>query len=142
MIKQRGFTLIELMVVVAIIGILASIAYPSYLDHIQRTGRTDGKAKLAEILSAQERFYSQNQRYTTDLSSNAGLGYGANPIPSTEGRYTISAAACAGGVIANCVVLTATRAGPQLADTKCGNLSIDSRGTRGSTGTDPVDNCW
>lgn len=138
--KQRGFTLIELMVVVAIIAILAAIAYPSYQEYVLKTGRADGKAKLAEIMSAQERFYSQNQSYTVDLS--AGLGYGTNPVASAEGRYSVSAAACAGSVISNCVQLTATTTGPQVADARCGNLSLDSRGTHTKTGTDSLKSCW
>lgn len=65
--KQQGFSLIELMIVVAIVGILAAIAYPSYQNYVLRSGRADGQAKLMEILQAQERFYSQNQTYTANL---------------------------------------------------------------------------
>lgn len=138
---QRGFTLIELMVVVAIVAILAAISYPSYQEYVLKTGRADGKAKLAEVMSAQERFYSQNQRYTTDL--NIGLGYGVDPIPSSEQRYNISAAACPGAVNANnCVELTATRIGPQVNDDNCGDLTMDSRGFRNRTGTDALQSCW
>ena len=140
--KQKGFTLVELMVVLAIVAILAAISYPSYQTYILKGGRADGKAKLSEVMSAQERFFSQNQRYTVDLSSNAGLSYGVDPIPSTEGRYNISAAACPGAVIGNCVELTATRIGAQLPDVDCGNLTLDSRGTRNRTGTDPLQSCW
>lgn len=139
---QRGFTLVELMIVVAIIGILSAIAYPSYQEYVLKTGRADGKAKLAEVMSAQERFYSQNQRYTTDL--NTGLNYGADPVPSSERRYNITAAACAGAVIGNCVQLTATPAGAQLSDATCGNLTLNSRGTQGAgAGTDAErQTCW
>lgn len=139
--KQQGFSLIELMIVVAIIGILAAIAYPSYQEYVLRTGRADGQAKLMEILQAQERFYSQNQTYTVNLGAN-GLAYGVAQnaaVPSAEGRYNITAAACTSSTIARCVVLTATRIGPQLNDTKCGNLTLDSRGTKGAT---DVTNCW
>lgn len=70
--KQSGFTLIEMMIVVAIAGILAAISYPSYRDYVERAGRADGKAKLLEIMQAQERFYSQNQTYTANLGAGAG----------------------------------------------------------------------
>ncbi len=142
--KQYGFTLVELMIVLAIIGILAAIAYPSYREYVLKTGRADGKAKLAEVISAQERFYSQNQRYTTDLSSGAGLNYGADPVPSSERRYNISAAACVGAVIGNCVQLTATPIGAQVADADCGNLTLNSRGTQGAGGGTEAERqtCW
>jgi type IV pilus assembly protein PilE len=142
--KEKGFSLMELMIVVAIVGILAAIAYPSYQNYVLRTGRSDGQAKMMEIIQAQERFYSQNQTYTTNLGAG-GLAYGvaANAsVPSAEGRYTIQAAACANSTIARCVILTATRVGPQLQDNECGNLTIDSRGTKGKSGTGTVATCW
>ena len=141
--KQSGFTLIEMMIVVAIVGILAAISYPSYRDYVERAGRADGKAKLLEIMQAQERFYSQNQTYTANLGAG-GLGYGvaANAaVASDEGRYNITAAAC-GGAIASCVALTADAVGQQASDTKCGDLTLDSRGTKGEGGTLTVQDCW
>ncbi len=141
--KRNGFTLIEVMIVVAIVGILAAIAYPSYQEYVLRTGRADGMSKLMEIMQAQERFYSQNQTYTTNLGAG-GLAYNvaANAaVASNEGRYNVTAAACGGG-IANCVALTATTVGQQANDLKCGNLSLDSRGTKGETGTQTVQDCW
>lgn len=138
--KQQGFSLIELMIVVAIVGILAGIAYPSYQNYVLRSGRADGQAKLMEILQAQERFYSQNQTYTVNLGVG-GLGYGVAvnaAVASDERRYNITAAAC-GGSIARCVVLTASRVGAQLQDNECGNLTLDSRGTKGAAN---LERCW
>ena len=141
--KQSGFTLIEMMIVVAIVGILAAISYPSYRDYVERAGRADGKAKLLEIMQAQERFYSQNQTYTANLGAG-GLGYGvaANAaVASDEGRYSITAAVC-GGAIARCVALTADAVGAQANDTRCGDLTLDSLGTKGEGGTLTVQDCW
>lgn len=141
--KQSGFTLIEIMIVIAIVGIVTAIAFPSYRDYTQRAGRADGQAKLMEVMQAQERFYSQNQTYTTNLGAG-GLGYGvaANAaVASDERRYNITAAACA-GAIARCVALTADAVGQQVSDTQCGDLTLDSRGTKGEGGTLTVQDCW
>lgn len=149
--RSRGFTLVEMLIVVLIVGILASIAFPSYQRYVLQAGRADGKAKLMEIMQAQERYYSQHQTYVVALNGSAtanpptGLGYRVTPVPSDEGRYTVEAAPCgntAGLTIASCVRLTATRTGAQANDAECGNLTLDSRGTRGITGNGNVDTCW
>lgn len=110
--KIRGFTLIELMVTVAVIAIIASIAYPSYQEQIRKTRRADAKAALMDAAAIMERHYTQFGQY----------GGGA-VIPSTSpGQfYTIAAT----GTVATSQVftITATRAGQQ-ADDKCGNFTI------------------
>jgi len=139
--KYNGFNLIELMIVVAIVGILVSIGYPLYKDQVDRTRRTDGKTKLLEVLEAQERFYSANNTYITTLT---GLGYAVATVPSDEGFYGITAAQCAGPIaLTQCISLSAvpTAGGPQTAD-GCGTLSIDSRGNKAETGTLTLAQCW
>ena len=121
--RHKGFTLLEVMIAAAIIAILAAIAYPSYQNQTQRSRRADGQAMLLEILQAQERYYTANMSYVTDLTL---LGY-ANPTPSNEGYYNISAAACSGTTIDDCVELTATALGSQIDD---GNLTYSSRGLK------------
>lgn len=124
-IQQKGFTLIELMIVVVIIGILAMIAYPSYQESVTKTRRTDGKGLLLEVMSGQERYYTRNNTYSTDLTD---LGYAAaTNIDSENGFYKVSAAACGGSTISDCVILTATAQGAQATD---GNLTLDSRNTK------------
>jgi type IV pilus assembly protein PilE len=108
------------MIVIAIISILAMIAVPAYNDSITKTRRTDGQTALMDVMSRQERFFTQNNTYTTNL---AALPASA---ASKEGFYTISAAACGGG-ITSCVILTATAQGGQVSD---GNLTLDSRGQK------------
>jgi len=68
----KGFTLIELIIVVSVIGIIAMIGYPSYLDHIRKSRRSDAESALFEIAQRQERFYAQNATYTTDLENDLG----------------------------------------------------------------------
>ena len=127
--QQGGFSLIELLVTVGILGILFSIAIPQYSKYSSRANRTDGLAILNEILQAQERFAADSGTYTDDLTD---MGYAAAPA-SADGHYLISASTCGGGVtLAECVLLTATAQGAQQDDENGngGDLSINSRGTK------------
>ncbi len=148
--QQNGFTLIELMIVVVVIGVLAAIAYPNYQQYQLKAGRSDGHAKLTQVMQTQERFYSQNQAYTTNLGASANNNRGLDlpvatnaPVPSDEGRYNITAEACAAGTpLARCVRLVATATNQQVADTQCGNLILTSRGEKLITGTGTRESCW
>ena len=131
-----GVTLVELMIVVAIASILAVIAYPSFMDRVYQSRRADGHAALLEAAMRQQRFYTDTDSYTTDLTA---LGFAASPAASADGYYNVSVAAGAGG-IANAFVLTATPQGAQTGDTTCGNLTLSSTGVKGS-GTGSA-KCW
>lgn len=122
----KGFSLIELMIVIAIIGILASIAYPSYQDSVRKGRRADGYALLSQIMQAQERFYTDRLVYATDLTQG-GMGFTADPVPSEAGFYQVSAAACGAAALTLCIQLTATALGDQVAD---GDLTLNSRGVK------------
>ncbi|MEX2479720.1 MAG: type IV pilin protein [Gammaproteobacteria bacterium] len=138
---MSGMTLIELMIVVLIVGILAGVGYPAYIDYVDRARRADGKALLMDAAARMERYYFDRNRYTTDLSE---LGYGAGTVTSAEDNYTLAAAACSGGTIATCYLLTATPNSGTFDDSdKCGNLTLDSRGAQGRSGSGyTVDQCW
>ncbi len=122
----RGFSLLEVMVVVALIGILSMVAIPSYSEYVVRTNRAEAKDLLSDVAFQQERFNTRNRTYTTNMTD---LGYAADPIVSASGFYSVDGAACANSTIQACVLLTATPvAGTQQADD--GTLSLDSRGNR------------
>lgn len=116
-----GFTLIELVMVIAIIGILMAIAIPAYTSSTTKARRADGQTALMDVMVRQERFYTENNTYTTNLANLPAA------TSSPEGYYTISAAACGGSTIDSCVILTATAGTAQSSD---GNLTLNSRGQK------------
>lgn len=133
-----GFTLVELMIVVAIIGILAAVALPAYQQSVRSSGRAEAQSLLLRIAANQERFYSDNNSYSTNadpLSSPA-----VATLASESGLYEVAVAACATATISTCFVATATPQGDQAADS-CTTLTITNTGLKASTG-DTVDNCW
>lgn len=145
--SANGFTLMELMITVVIIGILASIAYPSYTRYVAETRRSDATINLTRIAALQEKFFTQCGVYAIALDTPLACGPNPpNPPRSlisgltagvtTDGYYTLTAAlgvASDGGYL-----LTAAPAGTQAtADaTKCTNLTINATGKKTAAGTD------
>lgn len=133
LVRMRGMTLIELLIVVIIIGILASVAYPSYQEQVRSTRRADGKAVLLQTAQALERCYTRFASYT-----NAGCGV-AFPITSPDEYYVVTSVA----LNAAAFTLAAAPQGAQVDDTKCGTLRLTSTGVQGSQGADTdVNSCW
>lgn len=130
--STRGFTLMELMITVAIVGILGAIAFPSYTAYVQRGWRTEAKSSLMQAAQAQERQFTAFNTYSTAVGPTFS---GDNP---TDAKYNLAVTACATGPIESCYLITAT---PNWADALCGRLTIDSQGTRGQErGT--TAQCW
>ena len=134
--QQQGFTLIELMITVAIIAILAAVAYPSYNEYVQRGHRSEGQALLNDTAALQERFYAQNFAYVTATADIATKLRGKASSPTGKYNLTLGAGAATDGGY----LLTATQ---QFSDTACGNLTLNALGVRGRTGSGKtVAECW
>ena len=133
--SNRGFTLIELMIVVAIIGILAAIAYPSYDEYVKRGNRTEGQAFLSDVAAREARYFSQNNKYITAVGDIAKLGLSGANSPTSKYTLAIATVADDGGY-----TLTANQ---QFNDTKCGNLSLNALGEKDRSGSGKsVNDCW
>jgi type IV pilus assembly protein PilE len=133
--RTGGFTLIELMITVAVVGILSAIAYPSYQDYVRRARRTDATRGLMEAASALERYFSQHQTYgEATLGATAASVYSAT---SPNRFYALSLS----GQTATTYTLTATPQGAQAGD-RCGNFTLDNLSVRGVTGALGAQECW
>ena len=122
---NKGFTLAELMIVIAILGILGSVAYPSYVNHVKKANRADGIDSLLALAGRMEEFYMNNDSYN---------GATVTSVDSSDQLYKLSITTATDFAY----LITAT---PVSTDTYCGNLTLDSLGVKGtSAGT--VADCW
>ncbi len=148
--EQQGFTLIELMVVVAIIAIIAAIAYPSYINSVVKTKRAAAEGCLSEYANVMERFYTANLSYVTDTNGGNNpavgnpTGLALNCATQAATDYTFSIAATGPkAATPNTFTVKATPIGAQASrDTKCGTLTVDQIGTRTKSGSGTLADCW
>jgi len=132
--KNSGFTLIEVMIAVAIVAILASVAYPAYQDQLEKGRRADGKALLTNMSQQLERCYTKFGSY-----NNAGCTVvNGTAQTSDDGFYEVTPA----GIAATTYNLTAVPQGVQATDTTCANLSLDQAGQQTYSGSGAVSECW
>jgi len=139
-----GFTLIEIVVVIAIIGILAAVAWPTYLDQVRKARRSDAKAMLQDVATKLEQFYLDNKTYTATMTQ---LGYSVDTeVPTLGDRWykvSVVTPAPAGCPIATCYNLEAVpdSTKDQANDKKCLTLTFNSKQVKGASG-DLGLKCW
>ena len=149
--RPAGFTLIELIIVIVIVAVLASIALPAYQDSMRKGRRADAKAGLMDAANRQERFMLDRSAYTRDMRN---LGFGNDPMVSEEGYYSIDVDESARDDVCGyafdpndnaqpCYVLTATpvSGGAQADDDRCTKFILSSSGAREAEGS-AASECW
>ena len=156
--RDTGFTLIEVMIAVAVVAILATIAVPSYKVYVERANRTVAKTSLAEVVSRQNSYYVDRKRYATTFSK---LGWGADTLylnregtlsttnSTTQSIYEVKLAgdatstACpaSGSPSTAGFTVVAKPINSQVGDERCATLCMSSSGIKSASGTD-AGNCW
>lgn len=132
--RTRGFTLIELMVVVAVVAILASIALPSYQDSVRKGRRGQAKSDLVELAQRAERWRTVNNTYVGFVVT----GVDAQSPREGTAHYTVAI----GNQAANTFTLTATPQGGQTNDARCMTLTINQAGAKTESGSGTLQDCW
>lgn len=136
---NRGFTLIELMIVVAIIGILAAIAYPNYQEYIRNAKRADAETALMELAHFMERHYTANGRYVDGAGKAPVLPFDEAPNDGTSKSYDLAFAA--GTPTAKSYILEAIPKASMAGDT-CGTLTLAHTGAKGQDAGATLAKCW
>jgi type IV pilus assembly protein PilE len=134
----QGFTLIELMIVIVIIGVLASIGVPQYQDYVQKSRRSEATRTLMQIAALQEQHFLDNRSYTNDFTD---LNFPVAGTVTTENGYYAITIGNFDPALPYTYKLTATPQGVQSADsTRCTTLTLDNQGVKGHTGS--AASCW
>lgn len=145
--RAAGFSLIELMMAVLIVGVLASIAMPAYNGQVRKTRRTEARTALLDLAAREERFMAANNTYTADP---AALGYTAFNVPVSNGYYKLNTPTDVSGGTATTPATFTLTAAPiagkgQDKDKECATFVVDQTGKRSSKdsgGHDSTDTCW
>ena len=133
--RSQGFSLIELMIAVVIVGILAAVAIPMYSDYVTRSRRADGQATLMQVAQELERCYTQFSKYNDNSCSEVNSGVVSET--SDQEFYVVTASK----LDESAFTLTATPQNEQADDTDCKKLTLTHLGVQSATGND-TDGCW
>lgn len=137
-IRSYGFTLIELVITLAIVAILAAIAVPAYQDHVRKARRADAKAALVELAQWMERNYTEALRYDQDSGGGAiTLPFSESPREGSNKYYDLTL----NNLTATTFTLNAAPKGAQVKD-KCKTLTLTHTGLKGSTSGLGIEACW
>jgi type IV pilus assembly protein PilE len=134
----RGFTLIELMIVVAIVAILAGLGYPSYLEYVRKSRRADAQSFMSEVVARQQHWLVDRRAYATSITAApADEGLGMTVPANVSSHYTLTLTTD-NATNPPSFTLSAVPAGSQAGE-KCGTLGIDQRGVKTASGSGT---CW
>lgn len=142
---KRGFTLVEVLMALVIIGVMATLAYPSYAAYITKTRRIQAQMAMLETIQKEESYYSQHNTYLAFSSAEPqpGFQWWVGGLPSNS-AYEIEAQACPGREIGQCVQVRAipgsSKVDASFRDPDCAVLTFSSSGERTASGTS--DRCW
>jgi type IV pilus assembly protein PilE len=145
MARTRGFTLVEMMIVLLIVAVLASLAYPGYAGYMTRTRRMEGKVALILAMQQQEQHHAVHHTYVafSNAAPLAGLPWWSGNTAAVS-AYELDAEACPGADLGDCVQLRARPGTAQVdarfLDPECGTLTLNSRGEQGASGSSG--RCW
>lgn len=143
--KIRGFTLVELMIVVAIVGIISAIALPSYQSSVAKSRRAEARAQLLETVQFMQLFYSQNDRFDQSRAGVAvAIPASLSQIPrgAAVGSQTYTIQFTGTPTIAAYTIEAVPRSGGPMSSDACGTLRLSSVGTRTVTGSQSAADCW